>query len=99
MVTVLYRDLPKYNDRRRNLWLPEVVHQNYHGLQRTLSNPSLYSHNESISRYSKHMQNSPLWNRVNVGEGLGAQRHRLDSLSNSTASFPSNHCTMRLVLC
>jgi len=100
MMTVLYRDLPKYNDRRRNLWLPEVIHQHHQGLRRSMSNPNLYGLNESSSRYSAHVQNSTAWCNGSSGEASGMQRHWVDStirplsMSSSTASFPSNHCTL-----
>lgn len=95
LATVLYRDLPKYNDRRRNLWLPEVVHQQRYGLQRTMSNPSLYGHHVPSSRYSARVQNSPAWYSGCSDEGVGMQRHWADTIrsvssTNSAASFPSN---------
>ena len=98
-MTVLYRDLPKYNDRRRNLWLPEVVQQHL-GLRRTISNPSLYGRDEPGATYSAaEQQNSPRWDTGSVGEGVVMLRRRVDSarslsISNSTASFPSKRFAM-----
>lgn len=94
---VLYRDLPKYNDRRRNLWLPAVVHQHsMHALRRTISNPSLYGLSFGHSDSSRE-PDIPDWHSEIYDDELLVSRRRrrrqVDSLSisNSTASFPSNN--------
>jgi len=96
MTVVLYRDLPKYNERRRNLWLPDIVHSQ--PLQRIASNPSLYGVHVELPR------TSPLhWCSEVMGEeSTDKRRHWTNSLrslsiSNSTASFPSNPSTLFFV--
>jgi len=103
MLAVLYRDLPKYNDRRRNLWLPEVVHEHHGGLQRTMSNPSLYDHSEPSLRHAAAVDDSLVLYNGSAGRGKRTQRHRVNSvlsasLSNSTASFQSKHYALSVFL-
>jgi len=96
LTTVLYRDLPKYNDRRRSLWLPEIVHQQA-GMRRTISNPSLYGLDQPVSsRYSALVETISLWSGAeSCDKGAGLQRRRAGSvqslISNSTGSCPSNY--------
>lgn len=103
MMTVLYRDLPKYNDRRRNLWLPDVIHQqllNQHGavgLHRTASNPSLYCRSRESCNYTTHIQDSPAWH----WDSPLIHRRQMDSVSvlDSTASFASRLTILRYLYC
>lgn len=102
LMTVLYRDLPRYNDRRRNLWLPEIVHQHVGSLCRTVSNPSLYGLDHPDSRYSALVDAVSTWSGGSCGESRGMRGRRADSMqsliSNSTGSFPSNYCSAHLLL-
>jgi len=91
---VLYRDPPKYNERRRGLWQPDVASHHCQGLRRTASSPDLDVLGQADSKYSALVQNISAWCSGSCGDGTEMLTHLVDSARSSRpeSTSRSTHC-------